>query len=221
MPRRIFFVYDVPNERVRGEHSHKACAQFLVAIAGQLSVVVDDGRIADEVRLDRPDIGLLGYVLNHIGIDYNYVSNEIDAWVTVIVMDVWHWTSLVALLCYAGLKSIPEAYYQAAQIDGAGRIRQFFSITIPQLKYTIITSSTLILVGSLTYFDLIFVLTGGGPGNSTRILPLDMYLTGFRSYDMGQASSIAVILVVVGLGLGLALNRLSGAASMESQQAGL
>lgn len=59
VPRRIFFVYDVPNERVRGEHSHKACAQFLVAIAGHLSVVVDDGRIADEVRLDRPDLGLL------------------------------------------------------------------------------------------------------------------------------------------------------------------
>ena len=69
----------------------------------------------------RPDIGLLGYTLNGLGFDYNYVSNEFDAWATVIVMDVWHWTSLVALLCYAGLKSIPDAYYQAAQIDGASR----------------------------------------------------------------------------------------------------
>ena len=67
------------------------------------------------------DIGLLGCTLNRLGIDYNYVADPVDAWITIIVMDVWHWTSLVALLCYAGLKSIPEAYYQAASIDGASR----------------------------------------------------------------------------------------------------
>jgi len=100
-------------------------------------------------------------------------------------------------------------------------VQQFFHITLPQLKYTIVTSSTLMIVGSLTYFDLIFVLTGGGPGNATRILPLDMYLTGFRSYDMGRASVIAVILVVVGLAVSLALNRLSGAHRMESQMEGV
>ena len=82
----------------------------------------------------RPDIGLLGYTLNAIGIDYNYVSNAVDAWITVIVMDVWHWTSLVALLCYAGLKSIPEAYYQAAQIDGASRWAVFRAIQLPKMN---------------------------------------------------------------------------------------
>ena len=75
----------------------------------------------------------------------------------------------------------------------------FRNITLPQLKNTIITSSTLMIVGSLTYFDLIFVMTNGGPGDATRILPLDMYLRGFRSYDMGGASVVGVILVVVGL----------------------
>lgn len=115
-----------------------------------------------------------------------------------------------SLLYQAGVRQIPSSMYEAALIDGAGRITQFWHITLPQLKHTVITSSTLMIVGSLTYFDLIFVLTGGGPGNATRILPLDMYLTGFRSYDMGRASVIGVILVALGLAVSLGLNRLSG-----------
>ena len=95
------------------------------------------------------------------------------------------------------------------------------TITLPQLKYTIITSSTLMVVGSLTYFDLIFVLTGGGPGNSTRILALDMYLRGFRANLMGPASVIAVILVVIGLVLALFLQRLGGKDKQGSQLEGL
>ena len=67
----------------------------------------------------RGDIGLFGWTLNNLGIDYNYTSNPLDAWLTVLLMDVWHWTSLVALLCYSGLRAIPDAYYQAAKIDRA------------------------------------------------------------------------------------------------------
>ena len=66
-----------------------------------------------------PDIGLLGRALNALGIDYNYTRQPLAAWFTIVLMDVWHWTSLVVLLCYAGLVSIPDAYYQAAKIDGA------------------------------------------------------------------------------------------------------
>ncbi len=133
----------------------------------------------------------------------------------------WSFIPFHALLYQAGVRQIPVQLYEAARLDGAGAVRQFWSITIPQLRYTIITSSTLILVGSLTYFDLIFVLTQGGPGDATRILPLDMYLTGFRSFDMGGASVIATILVVVGLAMSLGLNRISGSHRMESQQEGL
>ena len=107
------------------------------------------------------------------------------------------------------------------QIDGAGRVRQFFSITLPQLKYTIITSSTLMVVGSLTFFDLIFVLTAGGPGDATRVLALDMYKTGFQANLMGPASAIAVILVLVGLGLALLLRRLGGGSATDSQLEGV
>ncbi len=109
--------------------------------------------------------------------------------------------------------------YEAALIDGAGRVRQFFSITLPQLRYTIVTSSTLMVVGSLTLFDLIYVLTAGGPGNATRVLALDMYLTGFQANLMGPASAIAVILVLVGLLISQLLRRLGGRGD-ESQQEG-
>jgi raffinose/stachyose/melibiose transport system permease protein len=109
--------------------------------------------------------------------------------------------------------------YEAAQIDGAGRSSQFFHITLPQLKYTIITSSTLMVVGSVTFFDLIFVLTAGGPGDATRNLALQMYKTGFQANLMGPASAIAVILVVIGLGLALLLRRLGGSGT-ESQMEG-
>ncbi|RZU63471.1 carbohydrate ABC transporter permease [Zhihengliuella halotolerans] len=132
----------------------------------------------------------------------------------------WSFVPFHSLLYQAGVKQIPASMYEAAMLDGAGRARTFFSVTLPQIKYTVVTSSTLMIVGSLTYFDLVFVMTAGGPGNATRILPLDMYLTGFRSYQMGPASAIAVILVVVGLIVSLLLNRFSGADKMESQMEG-
>ena len=106
-------------------------------------------------------------------------------------------------------------------LDGAGRVRMFFSITLPQLKYTIITSSTLMVVGSLVFFDLIFILTEGGPGDATRVLALDMYKRGFQANLMGQASGIAVILVVLGLALALLLRRIGGGGSSASQLEGM
>ena len=139
----------------------------------------------------------------------------------VIFVIAWQFVPFHTLIYQGGVRQIPRSLYEAAEIDGAGKIKQFFHITLPQLKYTIITSSTLMVVGSLTYFDLIFVLTGGGPGNSTRILALDMYLTGFRANLMGPASVLAVILVLIGLGLALALQRLGGKDSSGSQLEGM
>jgi raffinose/stachyose/melibiose transport system permease protein len=150
-----------------------------------------------------------------------WLGNPQLALYVVIFVVAWCFVPFHALLYQAGVRQIPATIYEAATIDGAGRVRQFFSITLPQLRYTIITSSTLMLVGSLTYFDLIFVLTQGGPGSATRILPLDMYITGFRNFDMGGASVIAVILVAVGLSLSLLLNKISGSSKMESDKAGL
>ena len=136
----------------------------------------------------------------------------------IIFVVSWQFIPFHSLIYQGGIRQIPTSMYEAASIDGAGRIRQFFSITLPQLKYTIITSSTLMVVGSLTFFDLIFVLTAGGPGDATRVLALDMYKRGFMSNLMGPASVIAVLLVLIGLALALLLRRLGGSTTASQQE---
>ncbi len=137
----------------------------------------------------------------------------------VVFVVSWQFIPFHSLIYQGAVRQIPRSMYEAAALDGAGRVRQFFSITLPQLKYTVITSSTLMVVGSLTFFDLIFVLTEGGPGDATRSLALEMYKTGFQANLMGPASAIAVILVVVGLIVALLLRRLGGRGD-ESQLEG-
>jgi raffinose/stachyose/melibiose transport system permease protein len=138
----------------------------------------------------------------------------------VVFVVSWQFIPFHTLIYQGGVRQIPRSMFEAAELDGAGRLRQFFSITFPQLKYTIIASSTLILVGSLTYFDLIFVLTGGGPADATRTLALAMYKLGFQANLMGPASAIAVILVLVGLLLALVMRRLGGGDDADSQLEG-
>jgi raffinose/stachyose/melibiose transport system permease protein len=138
----------------------------------------------------------------------------------VIFVVSWQFIPFHSLIYQGGIRQIPISMYEAAQIDGAGRVRRFFSITLPQIKYTIVTSSTLMVVGSLTFFDLIFVLTAGGPGDATRVLALSMYKQGFQASLMGPASAIAVILVLVGLALALLLRRIGGGSDSDSQLEG-
>jgi glycerol transport system permease protein len=141
----------------------------------------------------RPDIGLLGYTLNHMGIDYNYVSNDFDAWATVIVMDVWHWTSLVALLCYAGLKSIPDAYYQAAQIDGASRWAVFTAIQLPKMNRVLLIAVLLRFMDSFMIYTEPFVVTGGGPGNSTTFISIELVKIALGQFDLGKAAALSLV----------------------------
>jgi raffinose/stachyose/melibiose transport system permease protein len=174
--------------------------------------------IAFKALLD-PTFGL-GSIKGLGILSQNWLGDPTLALVTVIFVIGWQFIPFHTLLYAAGVRQIPASMYEASTLDGAGRMQQFWYITLPQLKYTVITSTTLILIGSLTYFDLIFVLTQGGPGTSTRVLALDMYLTGFRAYNMGVASVIAVILAVVGVALALLLTRLSGSNRMTSQREG-
>ncbi|MCG7310291.1 carbohydrate ABC transporter permease [Brachybacterium sp. ACRRE] len=166
-----------------------------------------------------PNFGLASG-LNMPFLKQNWLGDATLVWIVLLVIIAWQFIPFHTLIYQGAVRQIPQTMYEAAQIDGAGRVRQFFSITLPQLKYTLITSSTLMVVGALTYFDIIFVLTQGGPGSSTRILPLDMYLTGFRGNEMGVASALAVILVVLGLGLALGVQRLGGKDASASQTEG-
>ncbi|AZM64243.1 MULTISPECIES: carbohydrate ABC transporter permease [unclassified Streptomyces] len=174
--------------------------------------------IAYKALLD-PNFGL-GAGLDVAALSKDWLGRPWLAFGVVIFVVSWQFIPFHSLIYQGGVQQIPKSLYEAAQLDGAGRIRQFFSITLPQLKYTIITSSTLMVIGSLTFFDLIFVLTEGGPGDATRVLALDMYKRGFQASLMGPASAIAVILVLVGLALALLLRRLGGKDAGASQLEG-
>jgi glycerol transport system permease protein len=144
-----------------------------------------------------PDIGLLGYTLNSMGFDYNFTQQPVSAWMTTVVMDVWHWTSLVVLLCYAGLCSIPDAYYQAARIDGASAWAVFRYIQLPKMKRVLTIAILLRFMDSFMIYTEPFVLTGGGPGNTTTFLSIDLVKIALGQFDLGPAAAMSLIYFLV------------------------
>ncbi len=140
-----------------------------------------------------PDIGLLGYGLNWMGFDYNYTQQPVAAWFTVVLMDVWHWTSLVVLLAFAGLSSIPDAYYQAAKIDGASAFAVFRYIQLPKMKRVLIIALLLRFMDSFMIYTEPFVLTGGGPGNSTTFLSIDLVKAAIGEFNLGIAAAMSIL----------------------------
>ena len=147
-----------------------------------------------------PDIGLLGYFINNtLGIEYNMTRSPFAAWVTIITMDVWHWTSLVVLLSYAGLVSIPDAYYQAAKIDGASPWKVFRYIQLPKMKTVLTIAILLRFMDSFNIYTEPFVLTGGGPGNSTTLLSIDLVKIALGQFDLGPAAAMSLIYFAITL----------------------
>ena len=140
-----------------------------------------------------PDIGFLGHTLNALGFDYNFTQQTGDAWFTTILMDVWHWTSLVVLLSYAGLRSIQPAYYQAAEIDGASRWAVFRHIELPKMKKVLTIAILLRFMDSFMIYTEPFVLTGGGPGNATAFLSIDLVKMALGQFDLGPAAAMSLI----------------------------
>ena len=145
----------------------------------------------------RADIGLLGASLQALGIDYNYTGDATDAWITVLVMDVWHWTPLVALLCFAGLRSIPDAYYQAARIDGASKFAVFRYIQLPKMRGVLMIAVLLRFMDSFMIYTEPFVLTGGGPGNATTFLSQYLTQKAVGQFDLGPAAAFSLIYFLI------------------------
>jgi glycerol transport system permease protein len=148
-----------------------------------------------------PDIGLLGWSLNKLGIAYNYTRQPVAAWATLIAMDVWHWTSLVALLCYAGLVSIPDAYYQAAMVDGARNWAVFRFIQLPKLRHVLTIAVLLRFMDSFMIYTEPQVMTGGGPGSATTFLSIDLVKTAIGQFDLGPAAAMSIIYFLIILAL--------------------
>jgi len=149
----------------------------------------------------RQDIGLLGAALNGLGIPYNDTQDPLSAWSTIVVMDVWHWTSMVALLCYAGLKAIPDAFYQAARIDGARRWAIFAKIEFPKLRKVLVIAVLLRFMESFMIYTEPMVVTGGGPGEATSFLSLDLVKIALGQVDLGNAAAMSLVYNLITLTL--------------------
>ncbi len=203
-------VFLASHERYRGV---LAVLYFIPVLLSSAAIAV-----AFKALLD-PNFGL-GTGLHLDFLNQDWLGKDKLALGVVVFIVSWQFIPFHSLIYQGAVRQLPRSMYEAAEIDGAGRVRQFWSITLPQLKYTIVASSTLMLVGSLTFFDIIFVLTAGGPGDATRTLALDMYKTGFQANLMGPASAIAFILVFVGLALALLLRRIGGGGLADSQMEG-
>ena len=142
----------------------------------------------------RGDIGLGGWFVNDVlGISFNYALDSTDAWITVLAMDVWHWTPLVALLAYAGLRSIPEPYYQAAHIDGASAWATFRHIQLPRLRTVLTIAILLRFMDSFMIYTEPFVVTGGGPGNATSFLSILLSKVAVGQFDLGPAGAFSLL----------------------------
>lgn len=145
----------------------------------------------------RADIGLLGHTLQALGFDYSYTGDPLHAWITVLVMDVWHWTPLVALLAYAGLRSIPDAYYQAARIDGASKLAVFRYIQLPKMRDVLMIAVLLRFMDSFMIYTEPFVLTGGGPGTATTFLSQYLAQKAVGQFDLGPAAAFSLIYFLI------------------------
>jgi xylobiose transport system permease protein len=167
-----------------------------------------------------PNFGIPGQLSGIFG-PSNLFGSMAGAIAVLTFVGMWQFTPFHTLIYQGAARSVPDVLYQAAQIDGAGRVRQFFSITLPQLKNAAITSMILMVVGGLTTFDTVLILTQGGPGTDTTITPFYMYQKAFKGFDFGVGSAIALVLVVVATLVSLVVVRVSGYDQMRSEMEGV
>lgn len=145
--------------------------------------------------------GLINHFLSMFGIDTlaqtAWLGNENTALASIIVANIWRGFPFMMLMLLAGLQTIPKDLYEAAELDGAGFFKKLFYITIPSLKNIILTLATLEFIWNFRAFDLVFLMTGGGPMNSTEILSTYIYQFAFRKLDFGYASATALFMLFV------------------------
>jgi multiple sugar transport system permease protein len=144
------------------------------------------------------DIGVINYYLGLVGIEpIRWLSSAKNALWSVIILDVWKNVGFAMLIATAGLQSISKDYYDAARVDGSSSMRTFWRITVPLLSPTILFLLTMNTIGAFKVFESIVVLTNGGPGDASRSLVMYIYEQGFKSFNMGYASAISLLLLAV------------------------
>lgn len=143
--------------------------------------------------------GILNYGLSFVGFSGRipFLSDPNLALVSVTVANVWRGTALSMILCYAGLKTIPDELYEAARVDGANSLQMLRRITLPLMMPILLTNLVLVVVETFNTFDMVLALTGGGPGNATEVLALNVYDQIFRQLNAARGAAMAVVLLLV------------------------
>ncbi|MDQ0252663.1 multiple sugar transport system permease protein [Evansella vedderi] len=140
--------------------------------------------------------GIVNQVLISVGVletPIPWLSRELLALVAVILVDAWVGLPFMIIVCLAGLKTIPEQWYEASRVDGANAFQQFVYITLPGMKAILLVMGTLSFIGTFNSFNIIYTMTGGGPVNATNTLVIHIYRTAFTEYNFGMASALAVV----------------------------
>ncbi|WP_373870287.1 carbohydrate ABC transporter permease [Bacillus velezensis] len=153
-----------------------------------------------------PEIGLLNQLLEAVGLDEltrAWLGDENTAMLSVIFVSQWQSVGYIAMLYIVSIQSIPAELYESAQLDGAGKIQQFFHITVPQTKEMSFVAVVMTLTGAFTVFNEPYILTGGGPGNASEVLSTLLYKSAFTKDMMGYASAIATVVLLLTLALSL------------------
>ena len=151
----------------------------------------------------------------------NVFGGQWSSIAALVLVTSWQYIPFHTLIYQGAARAIPRSLYEAAEIDGAGRVKQFTHITLPQLRNAIVTSTTFMIIGGLTAFDIVLLLTDGGPGTDTSILPFKMYQTAFQTYDFGYGSAIATFLLALATVISLILVKASGYDKMRSAMEGV
>lgn len=190
------------NKRIRGRNIY-----LLVLLIPMLMPPITVGLIWR--LLLHPELGIINYTLGLLSLPQPaWLGNPNLAMLTVIIVDIWHETSFILLILLAGLTALPDELYESAEIDGAGKTQQFRYLTVPLMLPTILVAVLIRMIAALKTYDLIYILTRGGPGVSTETISYYIYRVAFVFLDMGKSSAMSFLLLIIIVLLTLVLMRL-------------
>ncbi len=155
-------------------------------------------------------LGLYAWGLRQVGFEGDLLAGKLSALLTVVAMDVWEWTPLIALVTYAGLTALPQPLLEAAAVDGAGYFQTLRFIVFPQLKRVLLVALLVRAMDAIRYFDIITITTNGGPADATKIIPVRLYETAFRFRELGYASVIGILMLAFSIAVANVFVRVLG-----------
>lgn len=198
------FAYFLANFNIKGRRFFKDVYFFpvllSVSVVAQLWISVYHG-----------DFGLINQLTRHLGLawEQNWLYEPVKGVIAIVLAESWKGMGYHMLIIYAAMKNVPDVYYEASYIDGADKRQQFFHITLPLTIPTIKVCVVMCITYGFRAFEMIFLMTGGGPGNSSYTMPIMMYKALFGLQKYGYGSAIAVIIVVICVGMMLVINKLT------------